>query len=483
MLFIGITSSTKVIAALGYSDEVLADSPVGYWNLDEVAGTTMNDSSGNSYDGTYNNGFTLAQSPLISTGNSVLFDGVAGTGATVDGTHIPLQIAGDVTLEAWVNLDGDIPFAQNQHIVQCSGTNSDASANDNFLYSMAIDDLTGAMYIFTESGLGVNQTVSSTHLITNGTHHIVIVRDATAKTVTFFDNGVEYDTIVYATNADGGSLAKIRIADSAGAGETDGVVDEVAVYDSQLSALRILAHYNAGGGVAVDPLFSSVVLLVRSQDAVNGQITFTDESNVARTLTRNGDTIYDGTQTKFGNTASILFDGSGDDWVEMPDAADLGLEDRTVEFCLEAWIYVTDDTSNNGIFVGRDNSSSEEFTFYTKTNIGTPGLVGLQLVIWNPNTVVGVDEIMTIDAWHHVAATRTENSGDGDLVLYVDGVSVATVTQTQNGATNTGVYYIGHNAFNSDRDFTGHIDSLRLTRNNARYTGNFTPSSTPFPAA
>ena len=90
---------------------------------------------------------------------------------------------------------------------------------------------------------------------------------------------------------------------------------------------------------------------------------------------------------------------------------------------------------------------------------------------------------MTIDAWHHVAATRIENGGDGDLVLYVDGVSVATVTQTANGATNTGVYYIGHNAFNSGRDFTGHIDSLRLTRNDVRYTGNFTVPTVPFPAS
>jgi hypothetical protein len=440
----------------------------------------MNDSSGNNYDGTYNNGFTLAQSPLITKGNSVLFDGVAGTGATVDGTHIPLQIAGDVTLEAWVNLDGDIPFAQNQHIVQCSGTNSDASANDNFLYSMAIDDLTGAMYIFTESGLGVNQTVSSTHLITNGTHHIVIVRDATAKTVTFFDNGVEYDTIVYATNADGGSLAKIRIADSAGAGETDGVVDEVAVYDSQLSALRILAHYNAGGGVAVDPLFSSVVLLVRSQDAVNGQITFTDESNVARTLTRNGDTIYDDTQTKFGNAASILFDGSGDDWVEMPDAADLGLEDRTTEFCIEAWVYVTTDGQND-IINGRDSGSNEEFTL---SLLGTSPDMRVRFVLWQPNQVMNSpDGSILLNTWYHVAVTRTLNGSDGDLEMYIDGVSVATLAQTANTATNTGVYYIGHNAFNNTRDFDGHIDSLRFTRNNPRYTGDFTPSSTPFPAA
>ena len=476
MLITG-TIASLVARILTYSKEVLADSPVGYWKLDETSGTNAVDQI-NGNDGTYAGGFTLNQAALINAGSCIDLDGTNSTQITI-GAASELEILGDMTIEVWCNLDS---LANPAYL--CAWWGSGETEANNFIWSFRINT-GGTMACFWENGAGSNNTVTSSNevgIVAN--HHLVCVRDTSANTVTFYDNGVEYDTVAYTNDPTGGSTGGAYIGRNLNdAFSVNGRLDEVAIYNTKLSATRIEEHFIAGGGTIGDPFFGNVVLLVRSVDATNGQTTFTDESSAARTLTRNGDTIYDNTQTKFGSAASILFDGSGDDWVEMPDDPDLGLEDRTVDFCLEAWVYVTDDTSHSGIFVGRDNSSSEEFTFYTKANVGTPGLVGLQLVIWNPNTIVGVDEIMTIDAWHHVAATRTENGGDGDLVLYVDGVSVATVTQTANGATNTGVYYIGHNAFNSGRDFTGHIDSLRLTRNNARYTGNFTPPASPFPAS
>jgi hypothetical protein len=467
MLFSGIVSSL-VARTITYRGEVLADSPVGYWKLDEAAGTTMNDSSGNSYDGTYNNGFTLAQSPLITKGNSVLFDGVAGTGATVDGTHIPLQIAGDVTLEAWVNLDGDIPFAQNQHIVQCSGTNSDASANDNFLYSMAIDDLTGAMYIFTESGLGVNQTVSSTHLITNGTHHIVIVRDATAKTVTFFDNGVEYDTIVYATNADGGSLAKIRIADSAGAGETDGVVDEVAVYDSQLTNARILAHYNAG----VEFPTADVSLLL-PLDGLDAATTTIDESNYAHTITFNGNAQLDTAQFKNG-TSSVLLDGTGD-FLSIPDDTTFafGSGNWTVECHVRfngdpgtaqmAFVTKWEESGDaREWFFGLRNN--ELVAFYSENGVTAFGFLS---ETWNP---VG-------DQWYHIAFCRDNDTTDAARV-FVDGVQIGTDDTTIDGITfadDTAGVRVGSFESSPFDYMDGWIDNVQITKGVCKYTSDFVP--------
>jgi len=243
MLVSGITASSAIrTPVVTYAEEVLADSPLAYWKLDEVSGTAANDSSGNGYDGTYASGYTLLQPALINAGTSVDFDGTASAGVDMDATAA-LRITGDITIEAWVEADA---FVANQHIVSCAGDNTDAEA-ENFLYSMALQNTTGAMYMFSESGAGVNQTIISTHTITASTvHHLVVVRDATAKTITFFDNGVEYDTIAYADNSTGGTNAVVCIADAAGAGEFDGRVDEVAIYNTKLSAARILAHYNAG---------------------------------------------------------------------------------------------------------------------------------------------------------------------------------------------------------------------------------------------
>lgn len=227
----------------------------------------------------------------------------------------------------------------------------------------------------------------------------------------------------------------------------------------------------------VDPLFANVVLLVRSVSATHGQITFADESNDANSLVREGQTIYDATATYFQATASMLFDGSGNDSVFIPDSANLTLDDRTLEFCVEAWIYVTDIGSANTIIGGRDTGSAEEWMFRTG------GAVILFAVYAGGSTiaVAQTGNVLTVNTWHHVAATRENVAGDGLITIYVDGVSEATDTQTGNGTTNVNGYHIGHNEYNTSRDFTGHIDSVRVTRGDIRYAGAFTPPTIPFP--
>ncbi len=230
-----------------YDTVVLADSPLGYWRLEETAAdlTSMVDSSGNGYNGTFTANLNREQSPLIITGTSIEFTGGAGHGVNISGAQPALQLTGDVTAEAWVNMNTFA--AQNTYLVVCASIISrPEQASDNFLWSLTISS-TGFMRCFWESGGGTNHTVLSTHAITTGTdHHLVAVRDAAAFTVTFYDNGVEYDTVAYATNASGGTDSIVQIGKRFGGGELDGFLDEVAVYGTKLSAARILAHYNAG---------------------------------------------------------------------------------------------------------------------------------------------------------------------------------------------------------------------------------------------
>jgi hypothetical protein len=62
-----------------YSTTVLGDSPSSYWRMDEASGSTMVDAQG-ADSGTYQGGFTLAQSSLIqpASGTSVSFNGSNG---------------------------------------------------------------------------------------------------------------------------------------------------------------------------------------------------------------------------------------------------------------------------------------------------------------------------------------------------------------------------------------------------------------------
>ena len=78
-------------------------------------------------------------------------------------------------------------------------------------------------------------------------------------------------------------------------------------------------------------------------------------------------------------------------------------------------------------------------------------------------------------SWHHVAVVRNSSA----WTLYVDGTSRATNTWSGTIADISGSIYIGRDQFYI-RDFTGHIDEVRITNGVARYSSAFTPSTTAF---
>ena len=82
-----------------YADEVIADSPVAYWKLDETSGTTANDAIG-SNNGTYA-GATLNQPPLINARRSVSFSG-SSSGITIADNDALSFVSTAFTLECWV---------------------------------------------------------------------------------------------------------------------------------------------------------------------------------------------------------------------------------------------------------------------------------------------------------------------------------------------------------------------------------------------
>jgi len=99
----------------GYDSQILADAPVGYWNLDEPAVTTPDPTSfptvansgslGSAADGTNTWGSLTAQpgsgSPGLGAGNKAAF--FNGDGGHVELKDAPgLHISGNITLMAWV---------------------------------------------------------------------------------------------------------------------------------------------------------------------------------------------------------------------------------------------------------------------------------------------------------------------------------------------------------------------------------------------
>jgi hypothetical protein len=220
-----------------YTAEVLADGPVGYWKLNELAGSTAFDSSGSGLNGTYVGTPTrgAAGALVADTDPALTFDG-GGTQHINLGTPAALQITGNQTIELWLRPTA-FNARRNPWNKAYAGEGTITQEVDGSLnYFYGINGTDGATYQgFTMSGT----------LTLNVWQQVVLVRDLTAMKLRWYVNGVlrnETDAS-YAAAVAGTQPALI------GDGYVDGYlggIDEVAVYNKALTAADIERHYLAG---------------------------------------------------------------------------------------------------------------------------------------------------------------------------------------------------------------------------------------------
>jgi hypothetical protein len=219
------TVSTASAAPLQYVSAVLADGPVGYWSLEEKAGTTAIDNSASSLNGTYN-GPTLGQSgamPLYAP----LFDGANDYVQIADAA--PLDVT-DLTLEAWISWNG----TSGERVI----------LNKESTYMFAVKN--GAFQAAVEaSGPGSWFWVGTQPISMNTWTHVVATYDSSTGILSTYVNGV-LDTAMF--NQGGAVLANnnpLQIGKRSIGSFFGGGIDEVAVYDSVLTPTQIAAHYSA----------------------------------------------------------------------------------------------------------------------------------------------------------------------------------------------------------------------------------------------
>jgi len=160
---------------------------------------------------------------------------------------------------------------------------------------------------------------------------------------------------------------------------------------------------------------------------------------------------------KYG-TGSINFDGNGDYLIHPPNiSASFGTRD----FTIEAWIYWNSLGSESAVMWG----SGVGWTLYIypanklqwgSTNPLTPA-----------NLLTGSTSLVT-GQWYHIAVTRAS----GTVKLFVNGTVDGSVSDTNNYSASPG-FQIGRS--HGGQFFNGYIDDLRITKDYARYTSNFTP--------
>ena len=231
--------------------------------------------------------------------------------------------------------------------------------------------------------------------------------------------------------------------------------------------IAMLAAAAGAGGEDVDPDFANTVLLLHG-DGTNGaqNNTFLDSSTNNFTITRNGNTTqgsfspFSKPDGRWGN----FFDGT-DDYLSVADNAVLRF--GAGAFTLEAWIY--------------RNAAGAAHTIYAKggASTGISFLVTSGNVLRFTHTTTNIDSTGTVsaNAWVHVAVVR-EGTGTNQTKLYINGVNDGQGTVSTD-FTQTEEVRIGTNRGATD-DFAGYISNVRFVKGSALYTGNFTPSTSPF---
>lgn len=224
-----------------YRRAILADSPVGFWQLAERTGRLARDVTGNA-DGRYEGNLALgADGPLPGIDPAASLDGQN------DGVTIPTTAALQTrafSVEAWLNFS-----SLERAAIPLGSTTYTPTAGSTGWYWFEPGN--GAPLTFNlGTKAGATESVGSIVVVPNEWHQYVATYDgstvrvyldgvlnAEARGVTFAPNRRAPLTIGYGLQ-DGRPLYFLR-----------GSVADVAVYGSALSQQRVVAHFRAGSGL------------------------------------------------------------------------------------------------------------------------------------------------------------------------------------------------------------------------------------------
>ncbi len=161
------------------------------------------------------------------------------------------------------------------------------------------------------------------------------------------------------------------------------------------------------------------------------------------------------------NRSYLDFDGT-DDYVKYFDDATLGLMDGATDYTIEAWIYPKTGVQEYDRVLQRYNSFA--IIMYDGNNDGNVEdwyfeIFGSTNYYFNTEG----DATLTLDTWNHIAVIN--NSTDGTLKLYVNGLDVTTSGGYSNrnmpSSSTSDNLFIGQKGNNTDY-FKGYIDEVRL---------------------
>lgn len=216
-----------------FASTVAADNPTAWWRLAETSGTTAVNIGSTGINGTYTGGYTLAQTSII---------GDAGDAAvTLNGTsgYIPAGTSAQLIYSAftWMAVLRT-PATLGQRAIFSHGEGG----------LCVRTEATGKLHVIKSH---IASRGESTAALSANTDYIIhVTRAASGGTTKIYINGAYDSTVTPETTYNGAHPFMIGVDRSTSGTFTtwwSGKIDEVAIFDSELSAARALAHAEAAG--------------------------------------------------------------------------------------------------------------------------------------------------------------------------------------------------------------------------------------------
>lgn len=396
-------------------------------------------------------------------GSSANFDGSSNTQVLVRSWNTS-SYTGDFTIEGWFYIT-DKTTSTNARI----WSDGDGSTTEDFRL-LQFEYSTNQIYMVTgQSGNDSwNYSYVSATLNINTWYHIAASRSGSSLRI--FVNGTQQGSTI--SNSLAFTSASSNHSGRLGMFRTDasryrGFIDDFRISNS--------ARYTAAFTAPTAPFVNDAnTLLLIHADGTDATTVFEDDNGARapKGISALGNAQIDTAQSKFGG-ASALFDGTGD-YLDTNFSSTIAA--TTGSATVECFIRITSTGSVLGIC---NQSASGDTNGFTVLIIS-----GNIYAYWRGSatyTMVSTTTLST-NTWHHIAIVNDNGTGR----LFINGAQEDSDAGWGDGYTTTTNFIVGRGRGNgsgvfdgTNYDFNGWIDEFRVS-DTARYTANFTPSTTPF---
>ena len=472
------SSNKESIYNSGVPADISSLNPTHWWRMgdnDGGTGTTITDQGSGGNDGTLTNGPTFStnapQAPLvlpsITNTHSVEFD---GTNDYMDfGTNTTINSTSAFSVSAWFDVDNistTFPTICNLKtnltkgfVISLSNTTGTNSIYNGVWFGSAFNEF---------RGFATNNSTLSASLV-SGFHHVILTYDGvdplSSSSFTIYVDGVNYS--IRTTSVGLGSYANANYI-AKGAYQFDGLIDEFAIFNTELTQREVTGIYNSGIPNDISSLNPVGWWRMGDNDGGTGT-TITDQGSGGNdgTLT-NGPTFSTNVPQaplvlpSITNTHSVEFDGTN-------DYMDFGTNttiNSTSAFSVSAWFDVDNISTTFPTICNLKTNLTKGFVISLSNTTGTNSIYN---GVWFGSAFNEFRGFATnnstlsaslVSGFHHVILTYdgVDPLSSSSFTIYVDGVNYSIRTTSVGLGSYANANYIAKGAY----QFDGLIDEFAI---------------------